>query len=147
VTVKSQQTTPKPIFGTGCSSNQPILVPSNKDLLLHVTSWGFLEWEQTIGTGKAVRISPGSRMTLDVELQPSNPLTERVPDADPKKYQGVQDAKDWRNPYVRAAHEKRGWAANRPASDQVNSLTSSLLPPSSAEPPSSDREASESRQH
>lgn len=42
--------------------------------------------------------SPGHRLTLDVQLQPANPLRERIPDADPKKYQGIHDGKDWRNP-------------------------------------------------
>ena len=100
VTVLSQELTPTLIFSMSCSSTEPILVPSNKDLLLHVTAMGFLEWKQTIGTGMPLHIAPGGRLTLDVQLQPANPLTERIPDADPKKYQGIHDAKDWRNPYL-----------------------------------------------
>jgi hypothetical protein len=65
-----------------------------------VTSWGFLEWEESVGAGKPIHIAPGNRFTLYVQLQPSNPLSQRIPGADPKKYQGIRDAKDWRNPYL-----------------------------------------------
>jgi hypothetical protein len=98
VTVMSGDATPKPIFGGGFSLPQPILVPSDRDLLLHVTSWGFKEWEESVGAGKHIRIAPGNRLSLDVQLQPSNSLTARILGADPKKYQGIHDGKDWRNP-------------------------------------------------
>ncbi len=98
VTVMSGDVTPKTIFSGGFSSTEPLLVPSDKDLLLHVTSWGFQEWEESVGAGKHIRIAPGNCSSLDVQLQPSNPLTARIPSADPKKYQGIHDGKDWRNP-------------------------------------------------
>lgn len=98
VTVMSEDITLKTIFSGGFSLPQPILVPSDKDLLLHVTSWGFKEWEQSVGAGKHIRIAPRNRLTLDVQLNPSNSLTARIPSADPKKYQGIHDGKDWRNP-------------------------------------------------
>ena len=100
LTVMSEEITPKNIFGGGFSSSRAILVPSARDLLLHVTSWGFLEWEESVGAGKHIHIAPGNRLTLDAQLQPSNSLTQRIPSADPKKYQGIRDAKDWRNPYL-----------------------------------------------
>jgi len=65
-----------------------------------VTSWGFLEWEESVGAGKPIHIAPGNRFTLDVQLEPSNPLSQRIPGADSKKYQGISDVKDWRNPYL-----------------------------------------------
>jgi hypothetical protein len=91
---------PKMIFNGGFSSRQAILVPSDKDLLLHVTSWGFLEWEESTGAGKPINIAPGNSFILDVQLEPSNPLQRRIAGPDPKKYQGISDAKDWRNPYL-----------------------------------------------
>lgn len=98
VTVMSADIAAKTIFSGGFSLPQPILVPSDKDLLLHVTSWGFKEWEQSVGAGKHIRIAPGNRLSLNVQLQPSNSLTARLPSADPKKYRGIHDGKDWRNP-------------------------------------------------
>jgi hypothetical protein len=100
VTVMTAEIPPKTIFSEGCSSSQAILVPSDKDLLLHVTSWGFLEWEESAGAGKPIHIAPGNSFILDVQLEPSNPLQRRIPGPDPKKYQGIRDAKDWRNPYL-----------------------------------------------
>ncbi|HEV2322516.1 MAG TPA: carboxypeptidase-like regulatory domain-containing protein [Terracidiphilus sp.] len=100
VTVMSAENPSRPIFSEGSSSTEPVLVPSDKNLLLHVESWGFHEWDQSVGKGKPIRIAPGDRLTLDVQLEPANPLRARIPDADPKKYQGIQDAKDWRNPYL-----------------------------------------------
>lgn len=100
VTVTSADATPKLIFSGGFSLPDPILVPSDRDLLLHVTSWGFREWEQTVGAGKHIRIAPGNQVTLDVQLEPSNSITARIPAADEKKYQGVSDGKAWRNPYL-----------------------------------------------
>lgn len=100
VTVLSAGNPPRFLFSGEWPSSQPILVPPDKDLLLHVTSSGFLEWDESMGAGKPVRIASGNRLTLDVQLEPSNPLRQRIPDADPKKYQGIHDAKDWRNPYL-----------------------------------------------
>jgi hypothetical protein len=98
VTVNSAESPSRLIFSGGYPSSSRVLVPSDKNLLLHVTSWGFREWDQSIGNGMPIRIAPGHRLTLDVQLQPANRLRERIPDADPKKYQGIHDGKDWRNP-------------------------------------------------
>jgi hypothetical protein len=35
-----------------------------------------------------------------VQLEPSNPLRQRIADADQEKYLGIRAAKDWRNPYL-----------------------------------------------
>jgi len=98
VTVMSAETPNKSIFSEGQSSSEPILIPSNKDLLLHVKSWGFREWDQSVGNGWQVRVSPGDHLAVDVQLQPANALRERIPDADPKKYKVIHDGKDWKNP-------------------------------------------------
>jgi hypothetical protein len=100
VTVMLAGNPPKFIFGGGSSSSQAVLVPSDQNLLLHVKSWGFREWDESVGKGKPIRIAPGNRLTLDVKLEPANPLTGRIPSADPKKYQGIHDGRDWRNPYL-----------------------------------------------
>jgi hypothetical protein len=100
VTVMLAGNSPKFIFGGGFPSSQAILVPSDQDLLLHVKSWGFREWDKSVGKGKPLRIAPGNRLALDVKLEPANPLTGRIPSADRKKYQGILDGKDWRNPYL-----------------------------------------------
>jgi hypothetical protein len=64
-----------PLFTMGSSSNKVVLVPPNKDLLLHVTSWGFREWDESVGRGKPLHLSSGARLTLDVQLEPSDYAT------------------------------------------------------------------------
>ncbi len=98
VTLISAENPSTPIFSGGQSSSEAVLVPSDKNLLLHVTSWGFSEWDKSVGSGRTIRVAPGVHLTLDVQLQPANPLRERIPEADPKKYQGINDGKDWKNP-------------------------------------------------
>jgi hypothetical protein len=105
VTVMSAENPSRFIFSSGQSSSMPVLVPSDKNLLLHVKSWGFREWDQSVGNGKPVRIPPGGRFTLDAQLQPANRITERIPDADPKKYQGIIDDRGWKNPCLRVRSE------------------------------------------
>lgn len=94
VTVMSQGVTPKIIFSGSFDSTEAILVPSDLDLLLHVTSSGFQEWEESVGAGKPIHIAPAGHLTLDVRLQPSNPLSQRIPSADPKKHEDIRDAKN-----------------------------------------------------
>ena len=71
VDVRSAENPDQRLFGIGCYSDRPILVPSDRDLLLHITSWGFKEWSESVGQGKAIRIPPGVRMALEVQLEPS----------------------------------------------------------------------------
>jgi hypothetical protein len=49
----------------------PFLVPSGKDILIHVTSWGYKEWDQSADGGKVIHLSPGAKLTLDVTLEPA----------------------------------------------------------------------------
>ena len=58
------------LFSIGCYSNHVVLVPPDKDLLLHITSLGFREWKESTGTGKPIHIASGTRLTLDVQLDP-----------------------------------------------------------------------------
>lgn len=100
VTVTSGDATLKMIFSGGFTLPDPILVPSDRDLLLHVTSWGFHEWEQTVGAGKHIRVAPANKLALDVQLKPASSITERIPEPHSAMYQGIHDRKDWRNPYL-----------------------------------------------
>jgi hypothetical protein len=57
------------IFSEGCGSGDAILIPPDKDLLIHVTSPGFREWDESAGAGKAVRLRPGERLDLNARLR------------------------------------------------------------------------------
>jgi hypothetical protein len=61
-----------PLFTMSCHSNHVVLVPPDKNLLLHVTSDGFREWDESIGRGKPLHLPTGTRLTLAVELEPSD---------------------------------------------------------------------------
>jgi TonB family protein len=66
-------------FSASCYSNHVILIPPEKHLLLHVTSDGFQEWEQSTGMGKPIYLPSGARLTLDVQLEPVRPQGEAAP--------------------------------------------------------------------
>ncbi len=72
VSLSSAESTPRPLFTESCSSSSSILIPPNRDLLLHVTSFGFREWDQSMGRGKPLRMPSGSHLTLHVQLEPSH---------------------------------------------------------------------------
>ena len=61
-----------PLFTMSCHSNHDVLVQQDKNILLHVTSDGFLEWDESIGRGKPLHLPTGTRLTLAVELEPSD---------------------------------------------------------------------------
>ncbi len=71
--VASQEDPAHPIFTMSYLSPRALLVPPDKDLLIHVTSPGFLEWDQSLGIGYPIRIASGASLELDVSLQPANP--------------------------------------------------------------------------
>jgi hypothetical protein len=60
----------KQLFSMSCYSNHVVLVQPDKNLLLHVTSDGFREWEESAGRGKLLRLSSGTQLTLDIQLEP-----------------------------------------------------------------------------
>ena len=72
VIVMRSTTPPALVSSSSGSSTQPILLPPDKDLLLHVVAEGFQEWHESVGGGKAVRLTSGEKLTLDVQLEPSN---------------------------------------------------------------------------
>ena len=51
-------------------SDSVVLVPPDRNLLLHVTARGFREWDDSMGRGRAVNVPSENRLTLDVQLDP-----------------------------------------------------------------------------
>jgi hypothetical protein len=72
VTVMSMENPKSPLFTMSCYSNQVILVPPDENLLLHVTSDGFREWDESVGRGKPLHLPSDTRLTLTVQLEPSD---------------------------------------------------------------------------
>jgi hypothetical protein len=68
ITVMSNQSPPKLIFSLSCSSDRAVLVPPDRDLLLHITSSGFHEWDESKGRGKPIRVPRGGHVELGVQL-------------------------------------------------------------------------------
>jgi hypothetical protein len=47
-----------------------IPVPPDKQLLVHVASTGFREWDGSVGKGKPLLVHSGARLTWDIQLEP-----------------------------------------------------------------------------
>jgi hypothetical protein len=47
-----------------------IPVPPDKQLFVHVSSTGFHEWDESAGKGKPILVHSGTRLTLDIQLDP-----------------------------------------------------------------------------
>ena len=60
-----------PLFTMSCFSNKVILIPPDKNLLLHISSDGFREWDASIGQGKPIHLASGAHLKIDVQLQAS----------------------------------------------------------------------------
>src|SRR5260370_3363275 len=54
------------IFYSDCA----IPVPPDKQLLVHVSSAGFHEWDESAGKGKSLFVHSGARLTWDIQLEP-----------------------------------------------------------------------------
>jgi hypothetical protein len=72
VAVMQMENPESPLFTMSCYSNHVILVPPNKNLLLHVTSDGFREWDESAGKGKPLHMPSGTRQIVAVQLEPSD---------------------------------------------------------------------------
>lgn len=70
VAVMAMENPESPLFTMSCESGHVILVPPDKNLLLHVSSDGFREWDESIGSGKPLYLPSGTRLILDIELDP-----------------------------------------------------------------------------
>jgi len=60
------------VHGISQSSATPVLVPPDEDLLIHVTSHGYQEWNQSLGKGLRIRVKSGNHLKLDVQLEPAS---------------------------------------------------------------------------
>jgi hypothetical protein len=60
-----------PLFTMSCSSNHVVLIPPERDFLLHLSSEGFREWSESIGKGKPVHLASGDHLKIDVQLEPT----------------------------------------------------------------------------
>jgi len=69
VTLMLPENPDSPVFTMSSYANHVILIPPDKDLLLHVTSDGFREWNESVGKGKLIHLASGARLKLDVRLQ------------------------------------------------------------------------------
>jgi hypothetical protein len=72
VAIMPMENPESPLFTMSCFSNHVVLVPPDRNLLLHVTSYEFFEWDESAGKGKLLHLSSGTRLTLAVQLEPSN---------------------------------------------------------------------------
>ncbi len=72
VSVMSMEHPDSLLFSMSCYSNHVVLLPPDRDVLLHVMSEGFKEWEESVGNGKPFRLSSGAESTLDINLEPAN---------------------------------------------------------------------------
>lgn len=59
------------LFSMSCYSNHVLLVPPDRNLLLHVKSEGFREWDESHASGKPINVPSGSTLALDVQLDPA----------------------------------------------------------------------------
>jgi hypothetical protein len=72
IKVTSQDEPDRFNFSEGCLSDRAILLPPEKDLRVHISSAGFLEWDESVGAGKLIRMASGSSLDLDAQLEPSS---------------------------------------------------------------------------
>jgi hypothetical protein len=64
-------TGPSPlVFSISCASSKAVLLPPGRDLLIHVTSHGYREWDESVGIGKPIHAVSGSEIVLNVQLEP-----------------------------------------------------------------------------
>ena len=52
------------------STDRPVLVLPDRDLLIQVTSHGF-QWNRSVGNGLPIRVKSGNHLKLDVQLDPA----------------------------------------------------------------------------
>jgi hypothetical protein len=70
VTLAPMESPEEGVFSTSCFSNRVILIPPDRNLLLHVASDGYREWDESAGSGKPLYLASGARITLDIQLDP-----------------------------------------------------------------------------
>lgn len=70
VSLSATESPEKQVFSMSCYSEHVVLVQPEKNLLLHVTSDGYREWDESAGRGKPLHLASGARLTLDIQLDP-----------------------------------------------------------------------------
>jgi len=58
-------------FDMSCYSTKTVLLAPDKDLVIHISSDGFREWNESIGGGKLLRLGSGEHLELKVVLDPA----------------------------------------------------------------------------
>jgi hypothetical protein len=58
-------------FDMSCSSTHVILLAPDRDLLIHISSDGFREWDESLGGGRMLHLGSGEHLELDVALDPA----------------------------------------------------------------------------
>jgi hypothetical protein len=59
-------------FDMSCVSTKLVLLAPNRDFLIHITSDGFREWNESVGDGRSLHLDSGEHLKLDVALDPAN---------------------------------------------------------------------------
>jgi hypothetical protein len=72
VAVMPAESPASPVFSESCYSDHVILVPPDRNLLLHITSDGFREWNESIGQGKLIHLASGAHLKIDAQLEPAD---------------------------------------------------------------------------
>jgi hypothetical protein len=72
VTLAPMESPEQLVFSMSCYSSRVILIPPDKNLLLHVTSAGYREWDESADRGKPLYLPSGARINLDIQLEPLN---------------------------------------------------------------------------
>jgi hypothetical protein len=72
ISVMSMEQPNSLLYSMSCYSSHVVLLPPDRDVLLHVTSEGFKEWKDSVGKGKPLRLSSGAQSTLDIQLEPTD---------------------------------------------------------------------------
>jgi len=70
VALAPMESSERQVFSISCYSNHVVLIRPDKNLLLHVTSDGYREWDESAGRGKPLHLASGAQITLDIRLDP-----------------------------------------------------------------------------
>jgi hypothetical protein len=58
------------VLSSSSDSSEDLSVPPDTNLVIHVTAEGYREWDESVGEGKHIFVPSGTRLTLDVQLEP-----------------------------------------------------------------------------
>ena len=70
IVVDAEESPDHNLFSMNSYSNHVVLIPPERNLLLHVTSDGYREWDESAGKGKPIHLASGAQMTLEIKLDP-----------------------------------------------------------------------------